>query len=143
MPALFTPGDFIFSKDTQVIAPQYDSSGNLAALSRPAKFHLESQPGCTALPTAKAADEQGPAELVFFLWGSLCQHASELLDRISTKSAAKPEKSICQSNDMPGPKRLKEVLSEKIISIKSARSMPLQLARELLLGQNVDRRFSV
>jgi hypothetical protein len=65
-PALFVPGDFLYSKATQVIAPKFDSQGNLVALTRPAKFHLESKDGCTALPTAKAADLNGPAELVFF-----------------------------------------------------------------------------
>jgi hypothetical protein len=66
LPALFVPGDFIFSKATQVILPRYNSLGRLEALTRPAKFHLESKPGCTALSSAKAADENGPTELVFF-----------------------------------------------------------------------------
>jgi hypothetical protein len=66
IPALFVPGDFVFSKATQVILPRYNASGKLEALTRPAKFHLESKPGCTALASAKAADASGSSELVFF-----------------------------------------------------------------------------
>jgi hypothetical protein len=66
LPALFVPGDFVFSKATQVILPRYNASGKLEALTRPAKFHLESKPGCTALATARAADTNGSSELVFF-----------------------------------------------------------------------------
>jgi hypothetical protein len=65
-PAIFTPGDYLFSKATQVISPRFDSKGQLEALQRPALFHLESQEGCSALPTAKPADSNGPSELVFF-----------------------------------------------------------------------------
>jgi subtilisin family serine protease len=66
VPALFTPGDFIFSKATQVIAPRFDANGNVIALKRPARFHLESKNGCTALPTPRAFDRSSPSELLFF-----------------------------------------------------------------------------
>jgi hypothetical protein len=64
LPGLFVPGDFIYSKATQVLAPSYEN-GRLRSIERPALFHLESN-DCSALPTAKAADKNGPSELVFF-----------------------------------------------------------------------------
>lgn len=66
IPALVVPGDFIFSKATQVIVPDYNETGRLRSLVRPAKFHLESKVGCVALPSVLPASETTPAALVFF-----------------------------------------------------------------------------
>jgi subtilisin family serine protease len=66
VPGLFVPGDFVFSKATQLFLPRYDASGQLSGIARPAALHLESGPGCEALATARAADTSGPAELLFF-----------------------------------------------------------------------------
>lgn len=64
--AIFVPGDFINSKDTEVVVPVFDHSGNLETVQRPAMFHLESEGNCTALATPNPSGTGGPAEFLFF-----------------------------------------------------------------------------
>ena len=66
VPVLFRPGDFVFSKAVDLLLPQYNADGKLGGLIRPAKFHFETVPGCTALPAPRPASSLGPSELVFF-----------------------------------------------------------------------------